>query len=164
MKEASEALGLWWYHDKKSIRSTVGSKSAQGFPDQCGDIGVARSGLANPWVWAVEVKNREDWSIEEVLEYGKDSVLVQAWLQCKRAIRDTHRFPLLWLKRAYHKPLVGLRAAHVSIFESRCDKLSPQLTLLDFGLVLMPARVLLSTKPGNWLQLWKDYAKLRRVA
>jgi len=54
---------------------------------------------AKQWPWAVEVKRREKWSLENVLT-GKRSPVWGWWKQCVDAAALMHKRPMLWFRKS----------------------------------------------------------------
>lgn len=65
----------------------------------CGDIMTT----SDKWPFTVEVKRREDWSLNNLFN-GKPTAVWQWWIQAYNQAREEHGVPMLWIKRNSDNP------------------------------------------------------------
>ena len=152
--EAACLLAQWYYHDPTALMRTHASRTKRGFRDQVGDVAPARSELPQPWVFSVEVKNRKDWGLEDLL-YPKSAVK-QFWVQCKDAARASDKIPLLLLKKARRPWLAALRTVDFMAVVSFPVRMTYVRSLKEQLTFCSLTTLFAHTAPGSWIALWRS--------
>jgi len=157
----AKILSEWYFGVPDALQRTHGSRSIQGFEDQVGDLGVAKTGLDRPWIFGVENKHRDAsgrkagaWSLEDLVTLGHKSTIMEYWIQCVDAADKGNKIPLLVAKKNYFAPIVGIRSTDwVDCFSDSPDQNN---ILFNQWIVFMTLPNFLKSDPLQWMRYWKQ--------
>lgn len=100
-REVAKMCEKWWRRiDKKSefkrtpLSGGWATESMRGHFKAAGDLMTT----SDKWPFTVEVKRREDWSLNNLFN-GKPTTVWDWWIQSTRQADEEKSVPMLWLKR-----------------------------------------------------------------
>lgn len=100
----SRKLSAWWTGDldlleenaaNLPIRRTPGSGGWAKGKGVGGDLVSVKEETNDFLMWSVEVKNREDWSFDQIIKLGRSWVVNEWWAQCRGDAKVAKAWPLL---------------------------------------------------------------------
>jgi hypothetical protein len=101
-REVAAMLQLWWLPVEASAQfCRTPSSGGWATPELRSGFGAAGDLMttAKRFCFAVEVKRREGWVLNNIL-LGRASPVWKWWWQCQDAAREMKKEPMLWLRRS----------------------------------------------------------------
>lgn len=97
-------IGLWWCQDKDVFWRTSGS-GARAHRDDIhpGDIGPVKN-LPTPFPFCLELRNRQSWSLDEILKSKVPDILV--WMVENSEVAGPSYLSVLIVSKNYYPPLI----------------------------------------------------------